>query len=180
MKVPAELHIGGGGGDPRFGVSMQGESIIRRDPVNLPDFLNQFSTGTLAWYYLNRLDRLSDTDGVVTFSGGVTSRSVDGKLQIRRGDIVLRDGNDMFVPALWQKRHREIIAYSRDGYTARTWQLPKDWSRVRSVDVYQVGQEGLTPVARDQKVMDGGLELSVPAGTAFSIVPHATHIGGRS
>lgn len=168
MKVPAALHIGGRGGDARFGTSMQGEALIRRDPATLAGFLPEFCTTTLLWYYLNRLDRISFVDGVVTFSGGVTSANVDGKLLVRRGELTLRDGDDLFVPALWRQR-REIVAYSRSGYDNRTWTLPEEWRRVRAVDVDTIGLDGLMPRARRIPVADGRLTLSLPAGTAVSI-----------
>ncbi len=170
MKVPAALHIGGRGGDPRFGTSMQAESLIKRDPVTLGGFLPEFCTTTLLWYYLNRLDRLSSTGGVVTFSDGVTSANVDGRLLVRRGEEILRDGDDVFVPALW--RHgREIVAYSRTGYSGRAWALPSEWRRVRAVDVRAIGLDGVTVVAGDVPVVDGRVTLTLPAGAAVSIVP---------
>jgi hypothetical protein len=106
MVIPPALHVGGKGGDPRFGTSMQGESIIRKDPVALPGFLDEFATTTLLWQHLNRLGRVSDTNGAVTFSDGTVSANIDGRLLVRRGDLVLRDGNDLFVPANWA-RHKE-------------------------------------------------------------------------
>lgn len=75
MKIPPTLHIGGKGGDPRFGTSMQGESTIRKDPATLGGFLTEFATTTLLWHYLNRLDRVSSTGGVVTFSVGSPART---------------------------------------------------------------------------------------------------------
>ncbi|MEV2269578.1 NPCBM/NEW2 domain-containing protein [Nonomuraea africana] len=176
MKIPASLHVGGAGGDARFGTSMQGESRIKADPATLKGFLDDFATTTLTWQYLNRLDRLSDTGGVVTFSGGVTSRNVEGGVRVEQGEVVLRDRNDLFVPALWQQ-HKEIVAYSRDGYATRTWKLPADWTRVPLVDIYRVGPDGLTQVAGNRLVAGGRLTLSLPPGTAYSIVPHGTGVG---
>jgi hypothetical protein len=170
MAVPPTLHIGGKGGDPRFGGSMQGESLIRREPVALGGFLTEFATSTLLWYYLNRLDRLSDQGGVVTFSDGVTSANVDGKLVVRRGDVTLRDGDDLLVPALWKRC--ELIAYSRAGYSGRAWTLPAEWRRVRAVDVYAIGLGGLTPVRAKVPVTGGRVTLDLGADTAVTLVPH--------
>jgi hypothetical protein len=176
MRIPATLHIGGRGGDPRFGTSMQGESTIRRDPATLSGFLTEFATTTLLWYYLNRLERLSFDNGVVTFSRGVTSQDTERGLLVRQGGVVLRDGDDLFVPALWkQRRHREIIAYSRAGYESRAWTLPAGWRHVRGVDVYRIGLDGLTPVGRNLPVTAGRVTLTLPADTAVTIVPRGTH-----
>jgi hypothetical protein len=174
LAIPPALHIGGRGGDPRFGMSMQGESIIRRDPVALPGFLDEFATTTLLWHHLNRLGRVGDTDGVVTFSDGTVSVDNAGRLQVRRGDLVLRDGNDLFVPASWS-RHKEIVAYSGAGYASRTWALPPGWRGVRHVDVYRITQEDLELVARQP--VDGTVTLSLPAGAAVSVVPAGTRLG---
>jgi hypothetical protein len=174
MAVPPALHVGGRGGDPRFGVSMQGESIIRRDPVALPGFLGEFATTTLLWHHLNRLGRVSDAGGVVTFSDGTVSTNTDGRPQVRRGDLVLRDGNDLFVPASWL-RHKAIVAYSGAGYESRTWVLPPGWRGVRHVDVYRIGQE--CPEFVTRQPVDGTVTLSLPAGTAVGIVPAGTRLG---
>ncbi|HEX6352205.1 endo-alpha-N-acetylgalactosaminidase family protein [Actinophytocola sp.] len=173
MVIPPALHVGGKGGDPRFGTSMQGESIIRKDPAALPGFLDEFATTTLLWQHLNRLGRVSDTDGAVTFSDGTVSANIDGRLLVQRDDVVLRDGSDLFVPANWA-RHKEIVAYSGAGYEARTWVLPAQWRRVRQVDVYRISQEGPEFVARQP--VDGSLTLSLPAGAAVSIVPAGTQL----
>jgi hypothetical protein len=174
MTIPPTLHIGGRGGDPRFGTSMQGESIIRNDPVTLAGFQAEFATTTLLWHYLNRLDRLAFVDGVVTFSRGVTSRNVDGKLLVRQGDLVLRDGDDVFVPAGWQRHRKEIIAYSRAGYGPRQWTLPAGWGRVRGVDIYTIGLDGLTLTTRNVPVTGGRVSLALAPGTTVSIVPRGT------
>lgn len=174
MVIPPALHVGGRGGDPRFGASMQGESIIRKDPVALPGFLDEFATTTLLWHHLNRLGRVSDNNGTVTFTDGTTSTNADGRLLVQRGDMVLRDGNDLFVPAGWL-RHKEIVAYSGTGYESRTWVLPVDWRGVRHVDVYRIGQEKPEFVGR--QAVDGTVTFSLPAGAAVSIVPAGTHLG---
>lgn len=174
MAIPPALHVGGRGGDPRFGASMQGESIIRRDPVALPGFLDEFATTTLLWHHLNRLGRVSDNNGTVTFSDGTTSATVDGRLLVRRGDLVLRDGNNLFVSAGWL-RHKEIVAYSGTGYESSTWVLPSGWRGVRQVDVYRIGQE--SPEFLGRQPVDGTVTLSLPAGAAVSVVPAGTRIG---
>lgn len=55
----------------------------------------------------------------------VVARTESGHRIIRRGDFMLRDNDDLFVPALWKSGVREIIADSRNGYAAaRNWRLP--------------------------------------------------------
>ncbi|WP_243633205.1 endo-alpha-N-acetylgalactosaminidase family protein [Paenibacillus xerothermodurans] len=173
MKIPASLYVGGDGGDPRFGTSMLGENIIKNDPENLSGFQADFATKTLPWQYLNQLKRLTDVNGVVTFENDVKSWNENGKLRITQGDAVLRDGNDVFVPALWnQEKYREIIAFSKDGYANRTWKFPNDWTDVKKVDIYTVGFDGLKLVAKNQPVSNGEMTLTLEKGQTLSIVPH--------
>jgi hypothetical protein len=67
------------------------------------------------------------------------------------------------------------VAYSGAGYESRTWVLPPEWRRVRQVDVYRISQAGPELIARQP--VDGSVTLSLPAGTAVSIVPAGTRLG---
>lgn len=177
MAIPASLYIGGEGGDARFGVSMLGEGMIKRSPDKLKGFLSEFCTTTLPWYYLNRLERLKLEQETLFFSEGVTSREEDGKIIIRQGERILRDGNDLLIPALWNEaRYPELIAYSQDGYDSRSWRLPEDWQNVSAVDLYAIELEGPVLHTAAHPVKDGELVLSLQKGQALSIVPAGTNL----
>ena len=92
----------GGDGDFRFGSSMHGEEIWQKDKDQMPGFLGMFCRTTLPWYYLSRLERLKFENGALGYSDGVVARTEGGKRIIRQGDFVLREDDDLFVPALWQ------------------------------------------------------------------------------
>jgi hypothetical protein len=171
MKIPAEVYIGGDGGDARFGVSMLGEGIIKRHPDKLKGFLSEFCRTTLPWYYLNRLSRLKVENEIVYFSDEVTSWEENGKLIIKQGDRILREGNDLFVPALWNEdKQKEIIAYSENGYRGKMWHLPKDWQDIKSVNLYSIDLEGVALIEKIP-VLDGTIVLSLVREQAMSIVP---------
>ncbi|WP_055108870.1 NPCBM/NEW2 domain-containing protein [Paenibacillus ihumii] len=176
FKIPASLYTGGDGGDERLGTGMLGEGIIKSDPVNLRGFIDDFALKTLPWYYLNRLDRISDTNGTVTFSDGVTSRKAgDGSLVIERKGEALRNGGDIFFPAAWnENKYKEIIAYSKSGYEGKLWTLPDNWTGVESLDIYEIGQEGLTLLTQEVPVQNGQVGLTLSAGQAVSIFPSGT------
>ncbi|SDC18426.1 Endo-alpha-N-acetylgalactosaminidase [Paenibacillus sp. UNCCL117] len=177
MKVPASLYVGGEGGDQRFGVSMLGQKLIQADPIELRGFLDEFCRKTLLWYYLNRLERLSDADGIVTFSEGVISYLDQGKPVVKQGERVLRDGGDLFVPAQWlEQEHAEIIAYSRQGYEDRVWKMPETWRDVEAADVYTITPSGLTAYAQALPVQNGEIALRLQAGQAVSVVPAGTTV----
>ncbi|WP_051620942.1 endo-alpha-N-acetylgalactosaminidase family protein [Paenibacillus sp. UNC451MF] len=175
MKVPAALCIGGEGGDARFGVSMLGQKTIKTDPEQLEGFLDEFCRKTLSWYYLNRLQRLSDMDGVVTFTEDVTSFIDNGLPIIRQGELLLRSGHDVFIPALWnENKYKEIIAFSRNGYESHTWILPESWQEVEQVDMYAIGLNGLVLLEKGKDTTCRKLTLSLAKGQAVTIVPTGT------
>jgi hypothetical protein len=76
-----------------------------------------------------------------------------------RGDQQMVDGTDICMPALWCQ-DKTIIAYSKEGYTGKTWQLPPDWRGYRKVSVAKLSFAGSEP--RDEvPVNDGVVTLSV-------------------
>jgi hypothetical protein len=93
-----------------------------------------------------------------------------GKLQrtIRQGDMILRRGDDLFVPALWCET-KTIIAYSRRGYSGRTWILPPNWSSVKQVCINAITLSGLRLLEK-RMISDAGLiHLSLEPGQAVAI-----------
>ena len=194
MKVPAYVSCGGHGGEHDkefytpgalvfsdesllFGGTNQGEfGYCYTNDENNPEYGNDlfrdFCYSTLPWYYLNRLLRLAydrDTQ-VVMFSEGVRSFAESGKVCITKDDKYIRDGNDLFVPALW-KTNREIMAWSDGGYENKTWVLPDAWVDVTSVDTYDNKLEELS-FRQTLPVDDGKLSLSLGRFDGVVIVPH--------
>jgi hypothetical protein len=159
----------GSDGDFRFGSSMHGEEIFKEDLQRLPGFLGMFSRATLPWAYLSRLERERLDGETLHYSGGVTAGVESGRRIIRKGDFILRDDDDLFVPAVWKQR--EIIAYSRKGYAERTWRLPDEWAGVAAVDVQPITLEGQAPVRRGVPVRDGQVCLTLAPEGAVAIVP---------
>jgi hypothetical protein len=164
----------GGDGDFRFGSSMHGETIWQEDKENMPGFLGMFCRTTLPWYYLSRLERMKFEKGVLHYTGGVVARSEDGRNIIRKGAFVLRDNDNLLVPALWQEK--EIIAYSREGYENRSWLLPAHWRGVQRVDLYRITLEGRVPLRKSVDVTSGRLTLTLRIGEAISIAPAGTAV----
>ncbi len=61
LKWPASYYCGGKDNSvwgKLFGVSMQGEEIVKKDKINLTEFKEDFCLKTVIWYYLNKLTRL--------------------------------------------------------------------------------------------------------------------------
>jgi hypothetical protein len=181
MQIPECLMARGrtdreGDGDFRFGSSMHGEEIYIRDKEQLPGFLGMFCRTTLPWYYLSRLERVRFENNALDYSDGVIARSEAGTNIIRKGEFVLRANDNLFVPALWQKK--EIIAYSRDGYVNKLWRMPDEWKDVPEVDVYRITLQGATPLKRNVVVAGKELVLSLGKEESVSIVPAGTKLCG--
>ena len=73
------------------------------------------------------------------------------------------------MPALWCEE-KTLIAYSRDGYKSKTWELPPDWRDVRTVGLSGITLEGQEPVG-EAPVADGRIALSVGKDEALKIRP---------
>ncbi|HOX40493.1 MAG TPA: endo-alpha-N-acetylgalactosaminidase family protein [Candidatus Brocadiia bacterium] len=185
MQIPERLMARGrtdrgGDGDFRFGASMHGEEIWQKDKDNMPGFLGMFCRTTLPWHYLSRLERVKFEKETLYYNDGVIARIENGRKIIRKGDFVLREDDDLFVPALWNEK--EIIAYSRSGCRDKAWLLPDDWRDVKGVDISRITMEGLRLLKRDVTVIDRKLSLSLDADEAVSITPargHASTEAGR-
>jgi hypothetical protein len=171
MQIPEYLMARGrihrdGDGDFRFGSSMHGEEIYIQDKENLPGFLGMFCRTTLPWYYLSRLERTTFENNVLHYSDGLIARTEAGTNIIRKGEFVLRENDNLFVPALWKEK--EIIAYSKTGYENKLWQLPAEWSNVKSVDLYRITPDGCVLLKPRVIVTDSKLVLSLGKDEAVS------------
>jgi len=172
MEIPASLFCGGMDHSQRsllFGTNMIGEDISN-DRIH--DYLSRFCLNTLPWQYLNHYERkqfieYEDTKEV-RFSDGLISRVINGKPFVKHGDIVLRDGNNVFVPALW--KDKEIIAFSANGYDNRRWVLPSSWLMLNKVSINEISTDG-PKLLGDIYVADGIVEFSLKPNQAVSILP---------
>ena len=150
-----------------FGETQHAETYVGKK-TNFVKFKHEFCTMTLQYIYLNAHKALSfdSQTKTVTYSNGLVTDWTN-KTVAKNGRL-LREGNDVFFPALWIDEHREIIAYSENGYESRTWTLPEDWADVTSVLVADVSTEGLSDT-RYIDVVDGKLTLSLNKGQMISI-----------
>jgi hypothetical protein len=164
---PASLLTGGVDetlGGKLFGTSMHGEDLIDKDPDGLTGFLREFCLQTVPWYYLNRHQRLRVelTPGVTeAYFSGDTETRVDaaGRIVMSEHGRVLRDGDDILIPALW-RTEPSLIAYSSAGYANRSWGLPPDWARASAVDIAEITASGWHHVG-SVPVINGAVQLSL-------------------
>jgi hypothetical protein len=107
---------------------------IRGDPAG-PDYAEypaQFFLKVLPWYYKNHPQGTGDL-------------------------TTMMDGTDICMPALWCQEPT-LMAYSKEGYTGKAWQLPADWRDVRKVVISKLTMEG-TQRGVEASVEDGKITL---------------------
>ena len=105
---------------------------------------------------------------VVTYSDGLVADAV-AKTVTKNGRLI-RQGNDMLIPAVWVKESRELIAYSENGYAEMEWTLPEDWTDVQAVNAGRIKYYGVSET-ETIPVIDGKIKLSLTPKTMLSIVP---------
>ncbi len=98
------------------GTPMAAEQEVRQDPENLSGLLQQFCTRVVPWYYTNHT----------------------GKNNIA---LPWQAGDDIFLPVLW--KHKAIVAYSKNGYNAKQFKLPKEWGNVKTITAYDLSISGI-------------------------------------
>ena len=129
------------------------------------EFIRQFCTLQLPYFYLNRCDRLAveteNGEHTVTFSGGVVSSGKDGR--ITKNGTVLKDGGDVLLPL--DAENTIFIAYSEQG-KAGVWNAPD--APFDTADVFEITPEGNVPKGKAE-IKNGQIELTVAPGQALAI-----------
>jgi hypothetical protein len=180
MRVPAYLYSGARKyEDEVFG---SGCDLMPLVVVKDLDAIKEcLYTHIIPTYYLNRLirlDYLPETNTAV-FSDDVVvvvppeepqQQSNASRSIIRRSGDLIKDGTDVFVPALW-RYEMEIIAYSLEGYAEQTWGFPPDWLQVTAVDIYEISTDGTTLLESAKPIQDNKITLSLAPNQAVAIIP---------
>ena len=161
-------------GDYSVGSSIHGEDIWLKDKENLTGFLEQFCTLALPWYYLSQHERIALIDSILYYSDGLIAGEFDGKKTIKKGDYVLVEDDNVFAEAKWKEK--EIIAYSRNGYSNKTWVMPVSWKGVKSVDLYKITINGPEEIESGRKIEKRQMVLTLGRDEGISIVPHGLEI----
>lgn len=158
--IPASLSAGGRSGqfswntNPEaaflFGDNMMAETTLDAITYNgigkravWAELKSDFCLMTLPYMYYNRhtvVEYQADAKRVI-YSDGLTADY--GRQTVTQGNMTLRDRNNVFIPALWVKDRREIIAYSANGYNGRRWVLPADWAGVTEVTMCPLDENGV-------------------------------------
>ena len=174
LKIPPALYSGRLT-DPKllavFYGAMHGEDIWMKHGADAQnwagEFLRQFCTVQLPYFYLNRLERLGlEPDGdayIASFSDGVKSRGKNGRIE--KNGAVLKDGGDVLLPL--DAAHRTFIAYSENGKTGE-WDIP-DASFAKAA-VFRITPAGSVP-AGTAELVNGKVFLDLAPGEALRLQP---------
>ena len=170
MEIPPSLYSGHLT-DPKllavFYGAMHGEDIWMDrgpDPENWAgEFLRQFCTLQLPYFYLNRFDRLSAEtrpDGyAVAFSGGVVSEGGPGR--ITKNGKTLKNGGDVLLPL--DEDCQTFVAYSEKGRSG-DWEIPDaKGARARISELTPAGSVSLS----EARIEDGKIRLTLSPGQAL-------------
>jgi hypothetical protein len=134
------------------GSPMRAEADIDKDPKKLPGLLEQFCLKAAPEIWANAW---RETKGGQPPDASERQRVVQG--------------DDCCLPLVW-KKEPTLLAYSRSGYTTKTWKLPDTWTGVKTVMLSNVTVEGVTE-AGTAEVKAGELKLTLNAEQAILITP---------
>lgn len=149
--------------------AMHGEDIWMDKSIDPKDwageFLEQFCTLQLPYFYLNRYQRqtLTETDDgyIVGFSGGVVSNGVTA--EITKNGAKLKAGGDVLLPL--DDDNTVFIAYSKNGKSGE-WEIPD--AAFPKAAVAEITVDG--PVAVGEAVIQNGkITLNVKPGQALAV-----------
>lgn len=184
-QLPASLIAGGKAG--RFNNYWESEAFLFGDNYQAESDFNYIDYGlikdlshsmkaarkgialyTIPYMYFNRhkVESYDAEAQKVTYDGGLVADYRN--LTVKENGVTLRDHNNIFFPLPWITGHKEILAYSQNGYTRKEWKLPADWTGVTSVMAYPVTENGLGE-GQEIEVSDGSITLSLEANTFLSI-----------
>ena len=172
MKIPPALYSGHLTDKKQLAVfygAMHGEDLWMdksNDPADWAgEFLYQFCTLQLPYFYLNRYERLELTEKdegyIVGFSGGVVSDGI--KSEISKNGIILKSGGDVLLPL--DRENTTFIAYSKDGRSGE-WNIP-DASFERA-EISVITAQGNIP-AGEAVISGGKIRLDIKPGQALAI-----------
>ena len=168
LEWPASYYCGGRDNSEwgkLFGTSMHAEDLVKKDPVSLSGFTEQFCTSTLIWYFLNQLDRKylisSENFKQADYSKEVSVKLSQDEYKVVQGNVLLVDNNDLLIPARWISE-TAMIAYSKQGYQQKKWKLLPEYNHLKKMNVYGVSQEGKRLIKK-QKINSGSIQLTLEA-----------------
>ncbi|GKX28810.1 hypothetical protein SH1V18_12900 [Vallitalea longa] len=163
-----------------FGESMHGEGLL----INNDDltkiksgwqvkFLEVFCLDTLPWYFLNNCNRIYvegvKPNRIAYYDKNICVYEQDRIITIN--DKPIKVNGDVFIEVLW-KDTKEIIAYSKEGYKNRKWDMPDSFENVESVTICRITDNGLVNIKNNVQLIDNTIILSLEKNEGIIIEPY--------
>lgn len=128
------------------------------------------ATHSIPYMYFNchKVIEYNSTNKTATYSDGLVADFKN--LTVTHNGVLLRDHDNTFFPLPWVTDHKEIVAYSKNGYGKRRWTLPADWAGVTQVSISTVTSDGLENTYT-LPVENNTVTLTLDANTMLSIQP---------
>lgn len=172
MEIPPELYSGHLTDKKQLAAfygAMHGEDIWMYKSIDPKDwageFLYQFCTLQLPYFYLNRQKRLeliTEEDGyIVKFSGGIVSDGI--KSEITKDGITLKSGEDVMLPL--DRENTVFIAYSKGGRNGE-WNIPD--AGFEKAEIYRITIDG-NVFEGESAIKDGVISLDIGPGQAYAV-----------
>lgn len=167
--LPHNLVYGGGFGPPWLGKNDE-QYCLKTAFLFCGGASASDAVNVTQQYYQNSRKLLSynKVNNTTTYEGGLVIDA--NNWTVKENGRLLREGDDAFIPALWQKG-KEIIAFSKNGYPSKEWTLPPDWKEVRAVDIYSVTKDGIALKTKNVPITEGRITLSLNPMEEISLQP---------
>lgn len=159
-------------GIPAFGNNINGEQTFKNaasTEAGFEEFKKGFCEKNLICQYLNTFGRKAlirdeHDNSIGVFEDGVRSMHDDEEnfTSVAKDGIVLASKGNVFLPAVWLG-NENIVAFSENGYTARTWTLPAGVTLPRSAKAWTITQNGRTEFT-DFKIRGRQVTLTLAPG----------------
>ena len=154
MHLRADQACGGNvyGEACAFGMNLNVEQLFRSQPdLNeaAESFKRDFCRTTLITQYLNRhgremLVRNGQGQSLGVLDDGIRTLQKDGRLCLAKDGVILCDEEAVLVPAPWVGE-KALVAYSENGITDRTWNLPRELKPSRHAKAWTITPQGRQP-----------------------------------
>ena len=136
-----------------FGTNVNGEQAFQK-AKSIEDGFEAFKKGfcqkSLISQYLNTFGRKAlikdeHDNSIGVFEDGVRTKYEEegDKMSVAKDGIILASDGDVFIPAVWLGNNN-IVAFSENGYTDKTWTLPEGVDLPRNVKAWTIDQNGRT------------------------------------
>jgi endo-alpha-N-acetylgalactosaminidase len=129
----------------------------------------QVFTNNLPTKYLQNFQIMKWGTNEIDFTDGVKATMDGSTPQIYADGVLVRDGNDIFLP--WSPtQEQKIYAWSSDG-GSRTWTLPDAWDGEHTVTLYKLTGNGKEKVSELQVNAAHQVTLDLAKNTPYVIYP---------